>query len=431
MPLAALIHWPPRIRVWLGALLLVGFALRVVVGIAELEGWRSPGSRSWWERGYTGYAVIAEGIAQGRGVALGPHRAPRPPVYPSLLASIQRVGGRGDLLPLVVHAALGTGTVLLAYLLGRAAFGAKAGLVAAGITAGYPYYVAHDTALQDTALFTLLTAFTVLLAWRARGSASLARHAGAGLSAGVAVLCRESLLPFLPLAAIWLSTPRRPASSGRARLLGAVFLLSALLAVAPWLARNARIFGVPVFTAGFGYGLGFRIWLGNNEATLSHYPWGSIDRSGDEAVARLAPADRALIARLGDIEVDRWLLRRALVFAVEEPARIAGYAGVKVFAAFGPLKSPLATNWQENVAYSVSYVALAVLATLGMWAERRHEFVSLVSLLIVAFLVVAVASHAHTSHRSYLDVQLAVLAARTLTGRSIAPEDRRLRRSGT
>src|SRR5260370_12145039 len=76
----------------------------------------------------------------------------------------------------------------------------------------------------------------------------LGRAAAAGVLWGVAVLTRETVLYFIPLAALWLALP--PRAGGRAR--GAAFLVASLLVVAPWTYRNWAVFDafVPVSTAG-------------------------------------------------------------------------------------------------------------------------------------------------------------------------------------
>jgi 4-amino-4-deoxy-L-arabinose transferase-like glycosyltransferase len=140
-------------------------------------------------------------------------------------------------------------------LLGGRAFGEKAGLVAAGIAAFYPelvWFVSH---------FWAATVFTVLLWWAMERlvasdqDASTAKAAAAGILFGLTVLTRETVLYFLPLAALWLAWRR---SGGRRR--AAALLAAAFLVVFPWTVRNWRVFGafVPVSTAG-----ALNLWQGN------------------------------------------------------------------------------------------------------------------------------------------------------------------------
>jgi len=140
-------------------------------------------------------------------------------------------------------------------LLGRRAFGERAGLVAAGTAAFYPelvWFASH---------FWAETVFTVLLWWAmerlvAADDEGSARTAlASGLLWGIAVLTRETVLYFLPVAALWLAWRRRGGARRAAWLLAA-----AALVVVPWTVRNGLVFDafVPVSTSG-----ALNLWQGN------------------------------------------------------------------------------------------------------------------------------------------------------------------------
>jgi 4-amino-4-deoxy-L-arabinose transferase-like glycosyltransferase len=144
-------------------------------------------------------------------------------------------------------------------LLGRRAFGERTALLAAGIAAFYPelvWFASH---------FWAETVFTVLLWWALErlvaadgeggGKAALA----SGLLWGLAVLTRETVLYFLPLAALWLAWRRK----GGARRV-AMLLAVAALVVLPWTVRNWLVFEafVPVSTSG-----ALNLWQGNTRLT--------------------------------------------------------------------------------------------------------------------------------------------------------------------
>ena len=84
-------------------------------------------------------------------------------------------------------------------------FGNTAAIIAAVLVAIYPYYVVHDTALQETSLYTFLAALAVLLLLYVRRSGSVLTATGAGLALGAAVLTRANLAPFALLAPLWLA----------------------------------------------------------------------------------------------------------------------------------------------------------------------------------------------------------------------------------
>jgi 4-amino-4-deoxy-L-arabinose transferase-like glycosyltransferase len=140
-------------------------------------------------------------------------------------------------------------------LVGRSGFGERAGLWAAGLAAFYPelvWFAAHFWA--ETLFATLLWwGFERLAAADARGSSAAALLAGAIF--GLAILTRETVLYFVPLAALWLAW-RRPGGLRRAALL----LAASLAVLAPWTLRNYLVFDafVPVSTAG-----ALNLWQGN------------------------------------------------------------------------------------------------------------------------------------------------------------------------
>jgi 4-amino-4-deoxy-L-arabinose transferase-like glycosyltransferase len=176
-----------------------------------------------------------------------------PPLYPYFIGAFAVLGGLTavKLAQAVVSALL----VPAVGRLGAAVFGPEAGLAAAAIAAFYPELV------WFSAHFWVETVFTVLLWWgferlvAADERASLRVAVAAGALFGLAILARETVLYFLPVAAGWLAW-RRPGGGVR----GAGFLLAAVLTVAPWTLRNWIVYGdfVPVSTAG-----ALNLWQGN------------------------------------------------------------------------------------------------------------------------------------------------------------------------
>jgi 4-amino-4-deoxy-L-arabinose transferase-like glycosyltransferase len=144
-------------------------------------------------------------------------------------------------------------------LVGKRVFGARVGLVAAGLVAFYPELVWFTAHLWSEIVFMLLLWWGLerLLAADERGSTRTA--VAAGLLWALAVLTRETVLYFLPFAAGYLAW-RAPHPGGRRR--AAAFFLAAVLTIAPWTYRNWLVFHafVPVSTAG-----GQNLFQGNTD----------------------------------------------------------------------------------------------------------------------------------------------------------------------
>jgi 4-amino-4-deoxy-L-arabinose transferase-like glycosyltransferase len=169
-----------------------------------------------------------------------------PPLYPYFIgASFAFLGSLKAVKAL--QAVLGGLLVPAVGGVGRRALGPRAGLVAAAVTAFYPELVWFSVHFWAETLFLMLLWWGFERLLDADALESAARAAVAGLLFGLAILTRETLLYFVPVAALWLVL-RRPRAWGR----GGAFLATALLVVAPWTWRNWTVYQafVPVSTAG-------------------------------------------------------------------------------------------------------------------------------------------------------------------------------------
>ena len=177
-----------------------------------------------------------------------------PPVYPYFVGVLFALFGTLTAVK-IAQCVLGALLVPATGRIGQHAFGERAGLAAAGITAFYPELVWFSVH------FWAETVFAVLLWWgferlfEADTRESLGVTAAAGVLFGVAVLTRETVLYFLPVAALWLGWRRR--GGGRR---AAVLLVTSLVVILPWTLRNWIVFQtfVPVSTAG-----AMNLWQGN------------------------------------------------------------------------------------------------------------------------------------------------------------------------
>jgi 4-amino-4-deoxy-L-arabinose transferase-like glycosyltransferase len=385
--------------------LLIAFALRLAVR------WHS-GGPDFWKNGYTFFFALAQNIAAGNGVAVdgGPATAFRVPLYPMFLAAV--TFGHQLFLPvLLAQSLVGVGTVWCAAMIAREIFGYTAAIIAAILTAIYPYYVVHDTALQETSLYTFLMTFAVFLLLRVRRSGSIVAAAGAGLALGAAVLTRANLAPFALFAPMWLAFFGGPhAVPWRRRAWVAVLCVGiGALTVSPWLVRAYRLTG----SATLSTQSGFFLWLGNNPYTFSHYPKESIDRSQAAALAAFSSQDKSELEALGPNEatVDQWFRKKGLDYIREHPSQTVGSGFRKIMDAFGWLPSPRHSFW-PNLVYALSYGPVMILGLWGMWAGWRHwREHSIFYAQFVSFAAVTAVFFGATSYRAYLDVYWIVFAA--------------------
>ena len=372
------------------------------------------GSERFFSDGYTLFFTLARQLAAGHGYAFPgePPTAFRVPLYPLFLAALSR-GEPNYAQILVAQALISVGSVVLAGLLARHWFGARAGLIAASICAIYPYYVLHDVTLQETGLFTCLAALATWLALGARQQGSVARAALTGLALGTAILTRATLAPFALVAIAWLALPHagwRPSRRSFAMSLSG--LVATLLVLSPWLVRAHHLTGR--WTLGTEFGAA--VFAGNHPLTFSHFPRHSIDLSRAEVFASLTPGDRIELAQMKGDEAAQsdWFLKRGREWIAHHPGAAIRGALRKLIAAFGPLPVPRHGQLGDAV-HALSFFPMLLLALAMLWQRRgRWREDALVYGHLATFAVITAVLWAQTSHRSYLDVYLIVFAAGAL-----------------
>ncbi|MCC6847885.1 MAG: sulfatase-like hydrolase/transferase [Deltaproteobacteria bacterium] len=293
------------------ALALLAFGIRLAWGLAAGV---TPGAAfddAFW------YHATATTLASGGGYTnplTGQPSAAWPPGYPLLLAFGYRLAGAAPATAIAMNALFGALACLFVARLGRRLGGARTGLVAAALLACYPGHVFFAALVLSETLFTCLVCGLLLaaVAWLAdaRGARPL-RWLAWGLGVGAAALVRAEgvVLVLVPAASLALAGERRTA----VRVLAAT-LLGALLALAPWTLRNARVFGAFVPTS---TGFGRTFWIGHNpDAT------GGMTQTIQDAMARaIERSGVAPTTPSGELAVDRVLRGQAIAFALAHPGR--------------------------------------------------------------------------------------------------------------
>jgi 4-amino-4-deoxy-L-arabinose transferase-like glycosyltransferase len=381
------------------------FVIRVIYRIHA-------GEPDFWVNGYTSLYKFAENIVAGKGLWLEETGfAVRPPIYPWFLTLAAWAGG-SYLWVVLPQALFGAATVAFAYLIGKWLFGERAALLSAALTAIYPYYVVHDTALEETSLVTMLTAISVYALLRAQKSAKPTVWGAAGIALAVDALCRLTMLPWALAALIWIGLFGDGSWKMRALRGGVGFLCLAAL-VGVWVARNDNLLGRPVLSSETG----FNFWVGHNPQTFSHYPAEPIDLSTFTAYRALSREDKETLDAVSTDELARndWFLRRGLNYVRAHPGEAVLGAARKVAAGFDWRLNPLQSPSAEAV-YGLSYVPIAIFGVWGMIMTRaRWRELGVIYLLFASFVAVTAVFWAHTVHRTHLDVYLIVFSATALT----------------
>ncbi len=369
------------------------------------------GGEDFWQNGYLFFYEYARNIVAGKGLWIaGGGYAMRPPVYPYFLSLSLLLGG-DYLLVVIPQAFFGAVTVACAFSIGKELFSERAGLIAAFFTAFYPYYVVHDTTLQETSTVTALAALSVYLLLRATRRQSRVIWLGAGAMLGMTVLTRTTMLPFALASVMWIAVFGEGQGANKLLRASLVFLAFAVL-VGGWLERNYFVLGTPVLSSEAGY----QFWTAHNPETFSRYPNDSMDRSRDVAFQALTPPEKQLVESLdgNELALDDWFMKRGIDFVLAHPGETIFDGVRKIAAGFSWIMNPNREPLVQAI-YFLSYTPMAVLGLLGMVLARQGwKQHSLIYLQILAFVVVSAVFWAHTSHRSYLDVYFIIFSAFTI-----------------
>src|SRR5918992_6122255 len=243
-------------RVVLGLLLAVlalGLALRLQAALTPPEDVGNDAAA---------YMMIAEALYEDGRYGAPSQSSPNDwsPGAPLLYGAVYYLtGGVHVKAALLLVALLGTGTILLTYLLGRRFAGPAAGLVGALLAATYPAFIDNTGRLlaEPVALFCLPAAMLAFL-WASDGG-SLWRWLAPGALLGLTTLTRPEYLPFVALFGLlalvrvdWRHPDGRRAGLPGGVAAGALLVAAFCCVLAPWTIRNAVVLDrfVPVTTGG-------------------------------------------------------------------------------------------------------------------------------------------------------------------------------------
>jgi len=210
------------------------------------------------------YDQIARNLLAGRGFTGAsfyyPPNTENPtafwdPLYPAFLAALYWLFGRSVLIVRVVQAVLGAGAVALTFLLARRLAGTPAALVAAAISAIYPFFIYYAAQLLTETLFMALMVGSFVAGYRAQDTARRRWFAVFGAVTGLAALCRAEAYVFGLALIPWLAV--RAARPWRRRAaLAAVGWAALLVVMLPWGIRNQVTHGQFIMTTTkLGYNL--------------------------------------------------------------------------------------------------------------------------------------------------------------------------------
>ncbi|MDP9331734.1 MAG: glycosyltransferase family 39 protein [Actinomycetota bacterium] len=377
------------------------------------------------------YHGAANLLAEGKGfispyfVGSGLHRAAaeHPPLYIVFLAIPSLLGMKSVLAHLLWSCLLGSGTVWLVGLLGRAVGGARVGIVAAVIAAVYPNMWAPDGMLQAETLSMFAATATLMLAYRYWRRPSWRRLALVGFGCGAGALARSELtllIPLLVVPLVW--TTRDRAWRERLRWLG-VSVVAAAIVIAPWPIYNSTRFVHPILLSAQ-----FDPLLASANCDSVYY--GEFQGYFDIQCAVAIAKKEGLTLRDDESQEDVVYRREALAYVRGNLSRLPVVEGVRLLRIVGLYKPSLyvRADWYVEgrdpiwISWTAlySFWVLALLSIGGVIGLRRASarapddrappvYPLIAPILVV--LVTVLVTYASTRFRTTAEPSLAVLAA--------------------
>ncbi|MHB1295238.1 MAG: ArnT family glycosyltransferase [Anaerolineae bacterium] len=330
-------------------------------------------------------------------------------LYSLVVAAVYAVFGPHPLAVRIVQGVLG-GVALpwLAYRLAKRLLPQRQAVpfLAALLTAGYPYLALYAATLMTETLFIGLVLWTLEISLRIEAEVRAGRAVplrdaallGSGL--GLAVLTRQSLMPWLPVLFLWLLWRARQGHSLKPTF-RALALAGAIIValVIPWTYRNYRVYGeFLLLNSNSGYAM----------YSAQHPFHGTVFH---EFTAAPVPSD---LAGLNEAQKDATLMRRGIQFVLDEPGRylMLCLSRVRAYLEFWPTTD---TSLLHNLGRVGSFGLLLPFALIGLVMTLRNPGLASGGGLIVLFVVFYSAMHiltwAMVRYRLPVDATIMPLAA--------------------
>ncbi len=358
---------------------------------------------------------IGSSLAQGQGFSnpfnetTGP-TAWEPPLYPFLIAGVFRVVGvysrTSAILLLTINSIFSALTCIPIFLIAKRCFNERVAVWSCWTWALLPSIIFWCTRwVWETSLAALLLALIFWLTLTLEEKDGLTPWLQFGLLWGVAALTNTTLLSFLPASGLWAWYRRAKLDK---RSLGGVLLASVIFAacITPWLVRNNRIFGQPVFIRS---NFGAELRLGNGPGADGTWM--------DYLHPTKNVSEMRRYEELGELAYVAERKREAMAYIREDYARFAGLSLRRFFYYWGGVpkvsENPVVAFFRKFL-----FAASSVLAFWGLKrALRKHKPGAwLFFWLIFSYPLVYYFLFPHPRYRHPIEPELGILMLYVISG---------------
>ena len=239
----------------------------------------------------------------------------RGPVYPFFLGVIYMLYGQNYQMARIIQAILGSAMCLVMYFLGKKLFSRAVGYFAAIITATFSLYIFYSACLLTETLYLFLIASIALLFLNVLKEPTTKNLISTGLLIGVSALLRAEILltSVLLVGILWIENKFKILKTARE---ASIILAAVLIIILPWTFRNFVHTHRLVLISSQG---GENFWKGNNPKSIGWQMRVSEDIANKYTT---------------QIDMDKGLMKEALVFIKHNPTKWLKLLKVKFLAAF-------------------------------------------------------------------------------------------------
>ena len=378
------------------------------------------------------YDMLARRVVGGYGFTVAQNWWPLTPagaptahwsyLYTLYLTGVYTLFGYHPLIARLIQAVLG-GILMpwLIYRLGKEHFSNKVGLIAAGLSAVYLYFVYYAAALMTETFYIIGILWILDVATRLGADPPkdtplssayyLKASLDLGLAMAVTVLFRQVILLFFPVLFLWLfwrSFRRKKTSAFKiiGVLSGATLILIA--AILPCTYRNYQVFNRFVL---LNTNAGYAFFWGNHP--IHGYNFISILPSDGPSYQDLIPPE---LRSLDEAALDQALLKRGLAFIQADPLRYLILSGsrIKDYFQFWPSSK---SSLVSNISRVLSFALLLPFMIYGLIVEFPGVIKSK-TLILYLFIIVYTGVHLLTwaliRYRLPVDAVLLIFAGAAL-----------------